>query len=390
MQVEWQTLSVELTVSGSKNVEVAAFSDDGVRFTWEDLGTGDSDEDFDNTANGQPLSTLSKSLKYAGKQFEPGHSYRITIDYRNLFYTGNKDVDGVTLIAFGGDLDELKRVDLNSTIVDHLEAKTPGAPIAGPATTDDLPTLFALTLTIPDGMQGCSLLLSVTGPPLEIWHDEDRQAPVPVGVPFSVSSIDFQSSSLYGNLAEPADTYGYSYLKATLIDPTGTKLGSDFVALDSVTQTFWHAVRRGNWQTAVKIAEVARNNGVQIALLTRGSLAGLAPVAGYMTKLFNKIPPQAMRCNEVAYRVREMFVATGANARIIEIRDAGGAQFFFLKDGVTLFSRRGFHQAVLSNGRIYDALTGPKGMTQAAYLKMLRALNLQPTTGFDLTDPFTG
>jgi hypothetical protein len=54
-----------------------------------------------------------------------------------------------------------------------------------------------------------------------------------------------------------------------------------------------------------------------------------------------------------------------------------GAKYFFLPDG-TRWAEHGYHQVVLVGGRVYDALTGPAGMTAAEYVAYLEELGVSP------------
>jgi hypothetical protein len=73
----------------------------------------------------------------------------------------------------------------------------------------------------------------------------------------------------------------------------------------------------------------------------------------------------------------EILTAAGKNPKIISFIDEFGALFFRTGEG-TLFSTTGYHEAVLCEGIVYDALTGAKGMPLADYLAMLEQFGIYP------------
>ncbi len=105
---------------------------------------------------------------------------------------------------------------------------------------------------------------------------------------------------------------------------------------------------------------------------------GVSALTGVLNKIFAQFPAQAQQCVQAAQKVSAVFTAMGQNPQTIQITDRLGARIFFLADGTTRFASTGFHQAVVVNGRVYDALTGPAGMTLADYILKLKSLNIDP------------
>ncbi len=88
---------------GESGVSVVAFSDDGIDVYVTDL-TLDAPavKALDEKGNGQALPNLDQSLRDLDYTFEANHSYELTVDYLNTLYTGEGDIDGAQLIAYGG------------------------------------------------------------------------------------------------------------------------------------------------------------------------------------------------------------------------------------------------------------------------------------------------
>ena len=88
---------------GTGGVTIAAFSDDGVDVWVTDL-TADTDavRALNYKGTGQSLPNLKQSLHDLDYTFEPDHTYELTVDYLNTLYTGEGDIDGAQLIAYGG------------------------------------------------------------------------------------------------------------------------------------------------------------------------------------------------------------------------------------------------------------------------------------------------
>ena len=124
-QTNFDDQQVTITFSpGWVGIKMAAFSDDGVTVTIRDVTssgggsggglvalsstgsaatTGGGTEVLSNKGVGQALPDLNQSLKDIDYSFETGHTYEITVDYINTYYTGDGDVDGAQLIAYGGE-----------------------------------------------------------------------------------------------------------------------------------------------------------------------------------------------------------------------------------------------------------------------------------------------
>lgn len=75
------------------HTDLAIFSDDGADVTI------DGSKVWSGKGTAQALPTLSQSLHQLGK-FNAGQTYHIRIDYSNVYYDGDGDIDGVTLFAY--------------------------------------------------------------------------------------------------------------------------------------------------------------------------------------------------------------------------------------------------------------------------------------------------
>jgi len=75
----------------------------------------------------------------------------------------------------------------------------------------------------------------------------------------------------------------------------------------------------------------------------------------------------AGRCEPVARALYEGFVKIGQRAQIINISSKGPDVRFFSWQDRIMVSNNNFHQAVRIGDTIYDAFTGPKGMSMTEY-----------------------
>ena len=97
-----QQPSVTFTV-GPTDVNVAAFSDDGVTVKVRQLG-GDRSyyTPLMNKGEGQALPNIGSSLRPFKSTLRANERYTIVVDYINTLYTGDGDLDGILLMAYGG------------------------------------------------------------------------------------------------------------------------------------------------------------------------------------------------------------------------------------------------------------------------------------------------
>lgn len=92
-QLEETTLEGDFTAD-INTTELAIFSDDGSDVTI------DGNKVWSAKDQGQALPDISNSLHKLPITLNPGQKYHIKIDYSNVIYTGNGDIDGVTLFAW--------------------------------------------------------------------------------------------------------------------------------------------------------------------------------------------------------------------------------------------------------------------------------------------------
>ncbi len=100
---------------------------------------------------GQALPDLSQSLSKLSATLTPGQTYHIKIDYSNVIYTGNADIDGCTLFAWGGsppivtvDTSGVSAANFNSRVAAQasgtLNASVTNAPQSSATYTVNAPT----------------------------------------------------------------------------------------------------------------------------------------------------------------------------------------------------------------------------------------------------------
>ena len=109
---------------------LAIFSDDGCDVTIDGVKV------WAGKDQGQTLEVLSLSLHKLPITLNPGQTYHIKIDYSNIYYTGDGDIDGVTLFTWADPL----AVTVDLTGVDS-ETLTAGVEGSGPikAKVDNAP-----------------------------------------------------------------------------------------------------------------------------------------------------------------------------------------------------------------------------------------------------------
>ena len=95
-KLEETTLEGDFTADAD-TTSLAIFSDDGCDVTIDGSVVWSSKD------KGQALADLPNSLHKLSTTLNPGQTYHIKIDYSNTIYTGNADVDGCTLFAWGDD-----------------------------------------------------------------------------------------------------------------------------------------------------------------------------------------------------------------------------------------------------------------------------------------------
>lgn len=97
-QLEETTLEGDFTADADTTT-LALFSDDGC-----DVSIGPDKDHLTKIwaarDQAQALPNLAASLYMLPTTLTPGQTYHIKIDYSNVIYTGNGDIDGVTLFAF--------------------------------------------------------------------------------------------------------------------------------------------------------------------------------------------------------------------------------------------------------------------------------------------------
>jgi RHS repeat-associated protein len=132
--------------------------------------------------------------------------------------------------------------------------------------------------------------------------------------------------------------------------------------------------------TILRLLATGKLRDFQLAmqLLAGIGAKGAATIGAFLTNIYNRYPAASLRCQEAAARTMQVFQGAGQTATRITI-SLPRAMIFRLPDG-TVFSRSGEHVATLSNGRVYDAVTGPNGMLLDEYIDyMTTVLGKVPT-----------
>ena len=89
--------------ASSDNTKLASFSDDQVTVYITDTTTGEMSSGLGGiVGQGVALEDIDHSLVELNYQFTAGRVYSIRVEYKNIKYTGNGDIDGVVLFAYNG------------------------------------------------------------------------------------------------------------------------------------------------------------------------------------------------------------------------------------------------------------------------------------------------
>jgi RHS repeat-associated protein len=163
----------------------------------------------------------------------------------------------------------------------------------------------------------------------------------------------------------------YAFLKNQPVnqsDPTGK---------NSLSIQFWTIVATGNVNRIIQFLDNLAKSGfidqLQVSMAT-----GATPLEGVLGAIFARFPAKAFRCFDSSAKVSQVFKLFGQNPKYLNVTDAGLATIWYLADGKTPFTDTGKHRAVIVAGRVYDALTGPKGMALRDYANMLKSLGIYP------------
>ena len=81
--------------------------------------------------------------------------------------------------------------------------------------------------------------------------------------------------------------------------------------------------------------------------------------------------PSQFRCVDTASATAQALTKAGIPFRRIIIEDAQKTLSAATRDGVQVFTKTGYHEAVLVKGRIYDLITGAKGLALNDWIKRL-------------------
>jgi len=92
-----------------------------------------------------------------------------------------------------------------------------------------------------------------------------------------------------------------------------------------------------------------------------------------MQQAFNAGNQVAGKCEGVANNIAEGFKKLGQNPQLVKV--FGDAGQYLSWRGQQMVSNNNFHVAVMNGGRIYDAYTGPAGMTWVEHQAAMQTAN---------------
>ena len=125
-------------------------------------------------------------------------------------------------------------------------------------------------------------------------------------------------------------------------------------------------------------AQQAALNAAIKAVQAARAAAAAAAAQQRLQQIYQQFPATAYKCVEAAKATANVLRNLGQKPVFIKITSPGTGPFFPTPDGKSSFSRNGVHYACQAGGRVYDALTGPAGMTMMEYLQYLASLGLNP------------
>jgi len=130
---------------------------------------------------------------------------------------------------------------------------------------------------------------------------------------------------------------------------------------------------------AAAVAQALAAGDVKFALfliqngITRSNAARLT--GSVISTILSPYPARVQRCTQSAQLIAQTFKSAGYRPVIIRITDARAARFFSFtnESGKTVrFASNGFHEAVLVENRVFDALTGLNGKPLVEYIQFLK------------------
>jgi len=182
-KLETTTLEGDFTAD-SNTTSLAIFSDDGC-----DVAI-DGNKIWSAKGKGQALPDLPSSLHALKITLNPGQTYHVKIDYSNVIYTGNGDVDGTTLFAFG---------DAPPSV--SMTADDPGDPDVFQQVTSKV---HAKVDHLPSGHFAADLTATWTWSVVSVTHSDT------VDGSFTTDGVDLRLFSLIGDnsdLTSPGATF---------------------------------------------------------------------------------------------------------------------------------------------------------------------------------------
>ena len=178
---------------------------------------------------------------------------------------------------------------------------------------------------------------------------------------------------------EAGDTNLYRYVgngPVNGVDPKG-------LYVDSVTQTFWQLIAKGRINEAIALLEVTVAAGGSIG----NSSKGIAAAQGLIAAIIKKHPAHSKECDKAADLVQKVFRAIGQKPELLKLYEPYGrgkkVLIVFLDNGKRL-TESGIHYVVRCQGRIYDAISGPNGLTWEEYYRKVSSFK---TPWFPIFEP---
>ncbi len=183
-------------IPASNTTKLAVLSDDGVTIDIDNVITN-----VQNAGKGQHGPSLAESLHTLDYTFKAGQVYRINIAYTNTIYSGDGDLDGMTLFAYdgGGRVQEVNLIissGLNSSAVSEDDEETVGAftvanlndtdgdgvidNVVGTAGGRNEVDLMALDITRPAGPATDTLSVRILSGQARLWQQPTKGTLVPL------------------------------------------------------------------------------------------------------------------------------------------------------------------------------------------------------------------
>jgi RHS repeat-associated protein len=142
------------------------------------------------------------------------------------------------------------------------------------------------------------------------------------------------------------------------IDPLG-------LDMDSIRASLRQAIARGDWETVnIILKSLPAMTATALSRTLQPLWSSLQGQFGFL----QKIKPQDLRCVQAVGRMQSILENRQIPYQVIQVNRGQNITLAMPGSG-TVYSRTGYHCAIQIQGRVYDPITGPNGMSFKDWLR---------------------